>query len=593
MLRKILKGAAALLAVVLVLGAVGWFGRFEIMRLREGLPAFSHAGGSTQSEMVAMRDGVLLATTVYQPDGAGPWPAVMIRNPYEGFDFIVGGWCQLLTRYGYVCVYQDVRGQGESEGKWEPLFNEREDGIDALAWLTKQSFQDGNIGMMGPSYLAAVQWAVAGDLPSEVKTLIPAVFTTQTYDTLYLDGMFRHESFTAWTFTMPGRGMRRDTGDEYAKAIRHRPHNEVGERYFGAPLAWYQDWIGSPSRRDPYWQQEEIKYLSANPERINVPILMIGGWYDVFFGPQFKDWERLATQSESRFVIGPWTHIGQSGEAVDTPNAGGGLTQWSLVLDWFGHHLKGEALANPPGISVYSMGTNEWLEHKAWPPRTKAIRFYLGNDGDPHACAGGSLRGEAAQSGGEVKFVYDPEDPVPTRGGSGMLAFILPGFDGAPPANVWQGDLCKREDILSYVSEPLSGALHIAGAIKVALTVASTAPDTSFTAKLVEVYPDGRAVNIRDGVTTLAYRNGSDDPQGYDAGSPVELTLEFWPIDWNVAAGSRLRLDVSSSDFPKFHAHSNRAGVWSAQTDSVKAEQRVYTGAATQSWLELPIVAGH
>jgi len=592
MLTKIFRAAVAIAAFVILLAVAGWFARYEIMRISEGLPAFTHSAGQASGETVAMRDGILLAATIYQPEGDGPWPTVLIRNPYQGFDFIVGGWCELLTRYGYACIYQDVRGQGESEGDWEPLVNERDDGIDTLAWLTAQSFQDGNVGMMGPSYLAAVQWAVAGDLPKEVKTLIPAVFTTRTYDTLYADGMFRHESFTAWTATMPTRGMnRQDSGEQYAKAIQHRPHNEVDELYFGHNLPWYQDWIGSPSRSDTYWKQDLHQLFKSNPARIEVPILMIGGWYDVFFGPQFEDWKRLASRSKSRFVIGPWTHIGQSGEAFDTPNAGGGLTQWKLVLDWFGHHLKGEVLANAPGVAVYQMGNNEWVEYAQWPPATDPLRFYLDATGDSHRCDGARLAGQPATAEIETNFVYNPDDPVPTRGGSGMLAFILPGFDGAPPANVWQGDLCAREDILSFLSDPLSAPLHIAGAITVGLTVASDAKDTSFTAKLVEVYPDGRAVNIRDGITTLAYRNGSTEPMPYEAGVPVDLTLEFWPIDWAVTEGSRLRLDVSSSDFPKYHAHPNRAGVWSAQAHAVEATQGLYTGPSRASWLELPVVS--
>lgn len=172
-----------------------------------------------------------------------------------------------------------------------------------------------------------------------------------------------------------------------------------------------------------------------------------------------------------------------------------------------------------------------------------------------------------------------------------MLAFILPGFDGAPPANVWQGDLCEREDILSFSSEPFDAPLVIAGSIEVVLTVASDAEDTSFTAKLVEVFADGRAMNIRDGITTLAYRDGDDAPLPYTPGRRVSIELALWPIEWLLQAGSRLRLDISSSDFPKYHAHPNLAGVWSEQADVVVANQQLFTGPDVQSWLELPVMS--
>ncbi len=171
-----------------------------------------------------------------------------------------------------------------------------------------------------------------------------------------------------------------------------------------------------------------------------------------------------------------------------------------------------------------------------------------------------------------------------------MLAFILPGFDGAPAANVWQDGLCERGDVLSFATGPLEASLHLAGTIQVALTVASDAPDTSFTAKLVEVLPDGRAVNIRDGITSLAYRNGAKTRLAYAPQQAVGITIPFWPIEWKVPAGSRLRLNVSSSDFPKYHAHPNRAGIWSEQSDAVKAAQRLLVGPGLQGWVDLPVV---
>ena len=494
MLRRIALATLGLLGLVIVLAGVAFLGRHELMRRYEDLPPFSHAGGEIREARVAMRDGVDLATTIYEPEGAGPWPTVLIRNPYADMGAIVGSWCDRLVRYGYACVYQDVRGQGESEGEWEPAVNEAHDGSDTLRWLAQQPFMDGNIGMIGPSYLAAVQWAAASEgLPPEVKTFLPSVFTTNTYDSLYEDGMFRHETFTAWGALMakPREMGGQQSGTQYQNAIRHRPHIEVDERFFGAHLPWYREWISSPSPSAPLWKRADNQLLLSTPERLDVPVLMIGGWYDVFFGPQFADWERLASQSRSRFVIGPWTHIGRGGNVLETPGAGGGLLQWEITLDWLGHHLRGEPLENGPGVHSYVMREQRWQEYETWPPLGSAKRFHLFDLADASRCGGGGLSESAPSSGESAEYVYDPDDPVPTRGGAGMLAFLLPGFDGAPAANVLQEDLCDRDDILSFETLPLEHSLHFAGRIEVALTVASDARDTAFTAKVVEVMADG------------------------------------------------------------------------------------------------------
>jgi putative CocE/NonD family hydrolase len=587
---------AITLGFLIVVAGVAFWQRLEILRIVEDLPPFSHEAAPEQRLKVEMHDGVKLATIVRQPAGAGPWPVVLLRNPYARFGHFVLMMCDRLVRYGYACVYQDVRGQGDSEGEWDPLVNEPRDGSTTLHWIAAQPFQDGNIAMMGPSYLAAVQWAAAGDLPPEVKTLIPSVIATNTRAALYQDGMFRHETFTAWAALLPRRGMPdSDAGEHYASALRHRPHVEVAERFFGGELSWYRDWVSSPHASAPLWSSPDVRRLFEAPASLEIPILMIGGWYDIFIGPQFDDWHQLASRSKSRFVVGPWNHIGMGSGDLDMPNAGGGLLQWKIALDWLGHHLRGEPLEHPPGVATYVVRENRWAERREWPPPTEPLLLHLTHgalvrEEDEQRCTIGLLSEALAREDASESWRYDPDDPVPTRGGAGMLAFILPGFAGAPPGNVWQPATCSRSDVLSFVSPPFEEAFTIAGRTKVSLSVASSAPDTAFTAKLMEVLPDGRAVNIRDGITSLAYRNGADEPLPYRASEAVDIEIELWPIEWQVQAGSRLRLDVSSSDFPKYHVHPNRAGLWSEQTEVAVADQTLYTGVRRESWVELPVL---
>ena len=585
---KILKrlGVVALLLVFFAYGA--YLGRHELTRMQEQLPSFTAAAGETQQVRIEMQDGVKLFTSVMLPEGEGPFPSVLLRNPYARFTPIMRDTlCGRFIRYGYACVLQDVRGQGESEGEWSPMVNEVRDGRDTISWLVEQPFQDGNIAMVGPSYLASVQYAVAASgLPSEVKTLVPAVYTTDLSTILYSNGMFRHETFTAWASMMRGSNSEvDDAGGDYHKAIRHLPHNKVDTAVFGLPMPWYQDMIDIERAKSTLFNNPDARLMNQVPENIDVPILMVSGWYDVFFGGQMADWERLATRSSSRFVLGPWTHAGASGEAFEIENAQGGLFQWKEMLPWLDHHLKGQPLTNPPGLYTFTMGENEWHLYEEWPGPTASKIFSLNNLPDSPSCDGGKLAFEK-DSSGPVSYLYDPLDPVPTMGGAGMLAFILPGFEGAAPANVLQEGLCNRADVLSFVTPPLDASLLIAGEIRVNLEIASSAPDTAFTAKLMEVFPDGRAINIRDNITSLAYRDGGLNRLAYSPGDAINVSIDMWPIEWRVSSGSRIRLDISSSDFPKFHAHRNRAGPW-AEQDGVDVATQTLMGGT----LELPVSA--
>lgn len=579
-----LAGLVALLLAVCACGA--YLGRHELTRINEELPSFTAAAGETQEERIAMQDGVKLFATVMLPKGEGPFPAVLVRNPYARFSTVMRDTlCGRFVRYGYACVLQDVRGQGESEGEWSPMVNEVRDGRDTINWLVGQSFQDGNIAMVGPSYLASVQYAVAASgLPEEVKTLVPAVYTTDLSNVLYSNGMFRHETFTAWASMMRGTNSDvDDAGGDYQKAIRYLPHNKVDTDVFGLPMPWYQDMIDIERAQKSFFNNPDSLLIAEVPERIEVPILMVSGWYDVFFGGQMADWKKLATRSNSRFVLGPWTHSGGSGEAFEIENADGGLFQWKEMLSWLEHHLKGKPLENPAGLYAFTMGENDWHYYEEWPGPIAKQTFNLNKLLDSPGCDGGELALEQGLSE-PVSYQYDPLDPVPTKGGAGMLAFILPGFEGASPANVLQDGLCERQDVLTFVTSPFESSMLIAGQISVNLEISSSAPDTAFTAKLIEVFPNGSAVNIRDNIASLAYRDGGFNLRKYTPGESITLKIDMWPIEWRVSEGSRIRLDISSSDFPKFHAHRNRAGPWAEQDGVDVATQTLFSGT-----LELPV----
>lgn len=586
-LKKILIIIFSIILILLIIGTTAYLNRHELLRRFEDLPPFTHSAGDSFDEMVAMEDGVKLYTSVQLPSGNGPFPAILMRSPYEDVSKITRNLiCGRFVRYGYACVVQDARGQGKSEGTWDPgVNNEIADGDDTLNWLVEQDFQDGNIAMVGSSFLASVQYSALIDgAPEELKTIIPAMISTDIREIMYQDGMFRHETYTAWASHMRQSNDSQadpNAGKQYQEALLYKPHNEIDTEIYGIEMPWFQDMLGATSPASGYWQEENRVKMMELPEKIDIPILMIGGWYDVFFRAQLEDWQRLATQSESRYIIGPWDHSGRTGE-LQTPDAGGRTFQWDEMLPWLEHHLKGAPLTQETGLRYYVMGSEgEWIETKEWPNSSLSETFYLDNLDQSNDCQSGRLASDLNGDNNGISYTYDPNNPVPTRGGSGMLAYNLKGYDGIKPGTADQSGLCDREDVLTFQTDTFEEGLLISGDISVTLTVSSSAEDTAFTAKLIEVFEDGREINIRDNITSLAYRNGSELPLEYTPNEQVEITIEMWPIVWELRPGSKLRLDISSSDFPKFHAHSNIAGEWAEQTEVKIVEQTIYGGSVT------------
>ncbi len=587
--RRTLLGL--LLGLLAAGGAVGAGCGYAVARLALGTPPFSNAQGSTFDLMLPMHDGVRLHTEVFLPDGDGPWPTLLVRNPYNMADWF-GTICRFFNRYGYACVHQDVRGRQQSEGEWDPLVNERADGLETLDWLLSQPFQDGNIALFGMSYLGAVQWTVADALPPEVKTLIPMVISTHMRQAIYQRGMFRHEVFTLWAALMPNRGLNILGGRAYQAAIRHYPPIEVDERYFGRRLPWFRVWQTSEDAGAPLWQGEAFQQLLEMPTRVRVPVLMIGAWYDLFTGGEIDDFSRLASRGRSKLIVGPWCHLQTPSGDFPLPGDVGLGGQLNVILDWLDHHLRGAPLKRGRGfVKTYAMGEGVWRNWDQWPPETREETWYFSGRGNEGGCVPGGLEPDPVDTVGRFEYDYDPLDPVPTRGGGPLLAFAIPGFGGKEPGSVLQPDVCARPDVISFLSEPLESDLHVAGAIRVTVHVASSAFDSAFTAKVSAVFPDGEVYNIRDSIASLVYRAG-EEARAYTPGTIVPVEITMWPIEWVLKRGTRIRVDISSSNFPAYHAHANRAGPWALQTDPISAHQKVFVGGEFPSRVVLPVWEG-
>jgi len=551
--------------------------------------AYTHEFGETRDERVMMRDGIRLMTHVWLPQGEGPWPVILQRNPYVNADNVCDPGLMIFVRYGFAVVHQECRGRHESGGEWEPFVHEREDGLDTISWITGQEWHNGNIGLYGPSYMSFNQWVLADSLPPEVKTLYLSVMGTEQHSLIYMNGMFRPDIYTSWTVTNAGVDWQdRDVNEVAVEAARYLPQSEMDKQLLGRTLGWYQSFLANPGAGDPLWQASLWHELSQAPARLNIPVHLTAGWFDIALDSMFATYSQLRPdiREASRMVVGPWAHAMQPYGDLTYPNGwvegpNGGL---KAVLDWFNTMLKGEPYPSERGVvHAYTIGADCWESWQSWPPRHKMKQLYL--------CGSNELGAAADGEQSEAIYTYNPEDPVPTAGGSGLLSVYGDSPFLPKAASVRQLEPGSRSDVITFLSAPLEHDLYLAGSIKITLHAASSAEDTAFTAKISEVFLNGEAYNIADGITSLAYRNGAQEAMAYTPGEKVDLTITCWPITWELKRGSRIRLDVSSSNFPAYHIHQNTAGNWAQQHQGPPAIQTLYWGGDMPSRIELPIMA--
>jgi hypothetical protein len=543
-------------------------------------PDYSHSAGETIDYRVKMPDGIELQTEVFLPEGEGPWPTVLVRDAYSFNKYL---FCHPLVRYGYACVHQDVRGRFGSGGKWRPFVNEAKDGEATLKWLVDQDWQNGNIGMIGFSYLATSQWAVADRLPPEVKTIIPMLGHGDVYDIVYRGGHFAQGITGFWSTQLFMSSYQLDNAVKFwqDQVVSVRPALKVDPSLLGAAWPSYRDFISHPLRSDTYWQSAEYRQLRNAHQHADIPVLWVAGWHDFFLEGTLERFADLPKREESVLLIQPGEHAKQTGDLqVDDDS----VQFFQSALAWLDYHLRGKPLPNylSPGILYYRNGADRWKKSQAWPPVTQAFPLWLTQLAQASTCDGILATDQPVIDEQRIaKFEYDPSFPAPTVGGTYMLNDSI-----APSAVAAQGTMaCERPDILSFRSVPFEQATQLAGSITVSLEVSSDAPDTSFFVRVSEIFDDGRVLNIRDDILALSARKGDGLRTEYVPGSRVDLKFQLVPIDWTLTAGSRIRLDVSSSNAPAFAPHFNKAGLWSTHANPVAAMQTVYQGL-----LELPVI---
>ena len=531
-----------------------------------------------ETKMLSMPDGVALRTVLYKPIGVGPFPTILQRSSYPHLEPMHRLTGEEYAKRGFAFVFQFCRGVGGSQGVWVPNINDRADGKATLDWLDTQSWVD-CIGFYGSSYLAFTGWIVADILPPKVKTLYLTHYGTDRFVSAYQRGLFRQDVLTSWALGNTGKPVDAD----FLTSARYRPQVRVDEDVWHAGVvSWYRDWITNTNRKDSYWNSGFWKMLKEIPSRVNVPVYLGESWYDHHLGSALQTWMDLSPESRahSTLRIGAWDHgfrpCLEGHECRNLQNS-----DVAVAYAWFSALLK-EKRTPQSQVLLYNVGADEWVEKPQYSfGQTNSAQWYLSGEKQGEDCFRLSVRMPAA---GETSYVCDPDQPVFSRGGETLLYHQqLAGSRLQPPC----GD---RTDVVSFVSEPLGAQTTILGCIQVKLFVSSDAEDTAFVVKIMEVFADGRTVNIRGSVTTLAYREEAmADRMEYQPGDIVEATVDMWDVMYTLARDSRLRVDISSSDFPQYAVHTNTKGIWSLQDKAVTARQTLYFGPSYPTRILIPL----
>jgi len=540
---------------------------------------------------IPMRDGVSLYGVLYRPVVGKRFPVLLIRSPYDTQNPKYLDWVMRFTQNGYAIVLQDCRGRYESEGEFKPYVNEANDGYDTYEWLGQQPWCDGNIGTFGISYPGFTQLQPAPLRNPYVKALVPIANQEDNYGHLRYNGVLQLEN--AINFLWIGHHNLQHivrTNINIDGLFRHLPLisalDEVADRPF------YRETV-MHSSFDDFWKSYSMK---GKYKEVDVPALFITGWYDNLLHEGFKCFKGWTTQAYSfktrklsKLLVGPWTHT-QIGSAKICGDINFGATAEIDIpnthLRWYDQRLKGidSGIDQEPPIKIFVMGANTWRFEQEWPlARTQYQKVYLHSQGKANSDQGdGWLDFDPPKDEGPDLFQYDPEQPVPSLGGQSML-----------PKNTGPRDRSSlecREDILVYSTKPLGKNLEVTGPILVRLFAASSALDTDFTATLVDVYSSGQAIHICEGIVRCRFRDSYESPTLIQPGIVYEYEIQLWETSNLFKTGHIIRLEISSSNFPRFDRNQNTGNPLGMDTEIQLATQTIYHNTKYPSHMVLPVI---
>jgi putative CocE/NonD family hydrolase len=571
-----------------------------------------------------MRDGTILRANVYRPAGEGRWPVLLTRLPY-GKDLPLAASVldpAQAARRGYVVVIQDTRGRFASGGEWQPMVNEALDGLDTIEWASKLHYSDGSVGMYGASYFGFTQWSAAVQQPAALKAMVPFITWNDPLNGVFFRaGALELGTAANWQSATIGLNeiMRRSAGNADPHALRQAIYTLIkevdnlgSEGYKSLPLKDFAplkradvgraffEFFEHPMDR----KHTDPMTILGKHEQVKAPTFNVGGWYDIFLKDTIENFRIMCEQGstpearQSKLLIGPWSHGGVT-NPIGEMNFGFGASAafinlqidfMSLQLRWFDHWLKGidTGMLNEAPIKLFVMGANIWRDEQEWPlARAVETHYYLHSSGHANTLNGDGLLSPAAPREEEADhYNYDPANPVPTHGGALLMS---PEFR---PGVFDQRSVESREDVLVYSTPLLKQDVEVTGPIIVHLWATSSAPDTDFVARLVDVHPDGYAQNLTDGIIRARYRDFArgEAPMLIEPERAYEYEIDLWATSNVFKQGHRIRLDVTSSSFPRWDRNPNTGHDFGADSELEVAHQTILHDSEHPSFVILPIV---
>jgi putative CocE/NonD family hydrolase len=552
---------------------------------------------------VPMRDGVRLDTNLFHSNGVKRYPTLLVRTPYgKGPDLPVG-YGAFIER-GYAVVLQDVRGRYASEGVFDALNQEGADGYDTLNWIAAQPWSDGKVGMLGGSYVGILQWRVALLNNPHLKAIFPVVSGYDDYfDRFYSTGgamkLGHRLMWISLNLSPPGVPL-----PAFKSYINHLPLRTSDRAATGQTLAMYQKIVDHPSY-DSFWKEMSVR---GKIDRVRVPVFAVAGWYDNYVQSDLEAFSALhkshgKPDDRHRIVVGPWPHnMSIPFEGVDFGDDSSSPIR-AFQIEWFDHWLKGtpedatkysaeafhtaRSAVDEAPVHIFVMGVNRWRDEQEWPlARTQYTPLYFASKGHANSLDGdGKLSWKMDKKSKPDEFVYDPHAPIPTLGGAVCCD---------PKVFPWgpmdQRPVERRNDVLVYTSSALKKDLEVTGPIKVVLYASTNAPDTDFTAKLVDVFPNGEARNLTDGILRVRYRKSLEKPELARPGEIYPLTIDAGVTSNVFVAGHKIRIEISSSNFPRFDRNPNTGRPIADEVVLKTAQQNVYHDQLYPSHLLVPVV---
>lgn len=548
---------------------------------------------------IKMRDGVTLRADICRPKAEGKFPLLLTRTPYDKNRTV--DFCLKAAARGYVVVAQDVRGRYASEGDWYPFKYESQDGYDTVEWAAALPYSNGKVGMFGGSYVGATQYLAAIAKPPHLAGICPDVTASNYHDGwTYQGGAFEQWFDESWTTGLAENTISRRE-DLDSDVVRWTPTLPLlSYPVFETPSAtglapYFTDWLAHPNY-DDYWKPWSIEDHYA---QIQVPVFSMGAWYDIFLGGTLRNYVRLKNEAGTEAARhGQWLVIYVGGHAGGSTEKKIGAVDFGdklpfdleeVTLRWYDSLLKGivNGLDHEKSVKIFVMGKNDWREEDDWPlERAKATRYYLRSTMPANGLQGGGTLSTAAPAEEKPdQYVYDPNDAVPTIGGP-LCCQPLP--TGVGPQD--QRSAEARGDVLVFSSPAFTQNTEVTGPISLDLYVSSSAVDTDFTGKVVDVWPSGFAQNLTEGILRLRYRNSPERPELGNPGEIYHITVDLWATSNVFLPGHKLRLEVSSSNFPRFDRNLNTGEDQARGTHMIKAANVIYHDKSRPSALVLPIL---